>query len=138
MCLLSVLNMIWCCCSLLQLSTRPYVLEEKGSDQTPSLSSWRVRHRSHAEDTHMHAHTYLKMFSFSLWQTSMSARSCQAYARVDSASTPLAASSVNVQEDTLSTQKPESVKVLDLHMHELASDLVIFSSCLGIIHRKGN
>lgn len=49
-------------------------------------------------------------------QTSTSARSCQACVREECASTPLAASSVNVKGATLSTQKPESVKVSERHM----------------------
>lgn len=47
----------------------------------------------------------------------MSARSCQACAREDSASTPSAASSVNAPEASPSTQKPESVKVSGTHKH---------------------
>lgn len=62
----------------------------------------------------------------------MSARSCQGCAREDSASTPLAASSVNVQEATLSTQKPESVKVFDTQ--RLRNSQVTYSS---LAHAKG-
>ncbi len=91
-------------------------------------------------------HNAPECFLFFLWQTSMSARSCQACAREDSASTPLAASSVNVQEATPSTQKPESVKVLDTHMyfcaasqtHEHTGDLFLSSSCPGMFQWEGN
>lgn len=107
-------------CSVFQLSTRRCVPEEKASDQTQSLSSWKVRQQ--------HAIMYtLKQITpppptillsvSSLWQISMNVRSCQACAREDSASTPLAASSVNVQEALPSTQTPESVKVLDTHLY---------------------
>lgn len=40
-CVLLVVNMLWC--SVLQLSTRHCALEERASNQTPSLSSWKVR-----------------------------------------------------------------------------------------------
>lgn len=49
--------------------------------------------------------------SLSFRQTSTSVRSCRACARGERASTPLEASSVNVLEDTLSTQTPECAKV---------------------------
>lgn len=49
--------------------------------------------------------------SLSFRQTSTSVRSCRACARAECASTPSGASSVNVPEDTLSTQTPECAKV---------------------------
>ena len=42
-CLLCHCCLLMCCVAVLQLSTRRCVLEEKASDQTPSLSSWKVR-----------------------------------------------------------------------------------------------
>lgn len=55
--------------------------------------------------------TLIVMFYFFLWQTSMSVRNCRACVKEESASTPLGAFSVNVQEVTHSTKRPESVKV---------------------------
>lgn len=78
-----------------------------------------------------HPPTMPLMFPSSLWQISTSARSCRACVREDSASTPLAASSVNVQEASPSTQIPESVKVLDAHRH--VNTQVTYSSLLSLL-----
>lgn len=63
-CVLLVVNTLWC--SVLQLSTRHCALEERASNQTPSLSSWKVRQQcaiTPKQPTPTHAD--LKFTSFS-------------------------------------------------------------------------
>ena len=76
----------------------------------------------------------------------MSVKSCQACAREDGASTPLAVSSVNVKEALPSTQTTESVKVLNIricfyrapHSHEHAGNPSLPISCPGMFPWEGN
>lgn len=115
-------------CFVLQLSTRLCVLEGKASDQTPSLSSWKVVATCYyaffvfeVAPGYTYRNTspqWCWVFPFSLPQTSMSVRNCPAYAREDGASTRLVVSTVNVQEALPSTWTPEFVKVLSTHMHK--------------------
>lgn len=110
------LTVIWCC--VLCSSWVQDTVSRRGGLQTKShhrhLGRSDGNMPSDTQLTHTHPQCHW-VFPFSLWQTSTSARSCQACAREDSASTLLAASSANVPEDTPSTQKPESVKVLHKH-----------------------
>ena len=104
-----------------RLQTKPNHCHPGRSDGNMLLCVYRAV-GAHLQTPSCLTHTYPQchwVFPFSVWQTSTSAKSCRAYAREDSASTPSGASSVNVREATPSTQTPESVKVSDTRMYYL-------------------